>query len=127
MFGSSSSWSRYGYAIIAGISLWGCGANVPPPTQAYADFAVSQGRKLELDSLRAGHAYYVSQCGGCHGLRRPVKYAPEDWPKWLYEMRSRSDTALPHLQPIQDYLVTASAYLRDSTARARAAQKSAKN
>ncbi len=107
--------------------LWGCGANVPPPTQAYADFAAAQGRHLGLDSLLAGHAYYVGQCGGCHGLRRPAKYPPEDWPKWMQEMRTRSDTALPHLEPIQDYLMTASAYLRDSTARAKAAKKAAVN
>lgn len=108
-------------------SLLGCGANVPPPTQAYSDFAMANGRQITLDSLQSGHIYYVQQCGGCHGLRRPAKYPPEDWPKWVREMQAKSDTTLPHLQPIQDYLVTASAYLRDSTAQAKALAKAAKN
>lgn len=108
-------------------ALTGCSVNVPAPTENYAAYARDHGQNLDLNRLLQGHALYASSCGGCHSLRRPAKYSPLEWPQHVADMREKAELSADQIPPIRDYLVTASGYLRDSTAAAKKTENSQKN
>lgn len=92
---------------------------MPPPTESYAAYARDQGLEVDLNRLMQGHALYASSCGGCHSLRRPAKYSLLEWPRHVAEMRVKAELSVDQIPLLLDYLVTASGYLRDSTAKAK--------
>jgi mono/diheme cytochrome c family protein len=106
------------FAIIALMHL-GCSVNVPAPTESYVIYANNHGSDLTLAHLTQGHIQYRAYCGGCHGLRAPVRFAPEEWPDLLKDMVERAEVPVAQIPPIRDYLRTASGYLRDSVANAK--------
>jgi hypothetical protein len=106
------------FVLIAFFHL-GCSVNVPVPTESYVIYANNHGRDLTLPLLTQGHTQYVAYCGGCHGLRAPIRFAPEKWPDLLNDMVERAEVPAVHIPPIRDYLQIAAGYLRDSVANAK--------
>jgi hypothetical protein len=63
------------------LSLVGCMANVPLPTEEMAG-----GDRARLDELRGGRELYLSKCSGCHALFDADRFTAGRWTTEVQEM-----------------------------------------
>jgi cytochrome c5 len=76
-------------------SLTACGSSaIPEPTAADVSRGSAHFADLTLSELHQGRALYVSRCGSCHVLKRPLELAPEQWQAEVTEMRSKNGVKL---------------------------------
>ncbi len=90
--------------------LAACGGSaVPQPTAADASRGSAHFPDLTLGELNQGRSLYVSRCGSCHALKRPVELPPEQWQVEVGEMRSKNGVKLSDVeaQAIVRYLTIA--------------------
>jgi cytochrome c5 len=84
---------RFAVPLLAG--LWACGgAAVPEPTAADASRGSAHFPDLTLNELHQGRKLYVSRCGSCHVLKRPMELRPEQWQVEVEEMRGKNGVKL---------------------------------
>lgn len=77
------------------VCLAACGsAAVPEPTAADASRGSAHFPDLTLNELHQGRRLYVSRCGSCHVLKRPVELQPEQWQVEVDEMRGKNGVKL---------------------------------
>ena len=64
---------------------------------------------LTLNELHQGRSLYLSRCGTCHVLKRPVELPPEQWQAEVDEMRAKNGVKLTddEAQAIVRYLAVA--------------------
>jgi mono/diheme cytochrome c family protein len=96
--------------MLAAAMLAACGsAAVPEPTLADASRGAAHFPDVTLGELQRGRALYVSRCGSCHTLKRPVELPPEQWQEEVSEMRSKNGVKLSdaEAQAIVRYLAVA--------------------
>jgi cytochrome c5 len=75
--------------------LAACGsAAVPEPTAADASRGSAHFPGLTLNELHEGRRLYVSRCGSCHVLKRPMELQPEQWQAEVDEMRGKNGVKL---------------------------------
>jgi len=79
--------------LLAGLVACG-GAAVPEPTAADASRGSAHFPDLTLNELHQGRQLYVSRCGTCHVLKRPVELPPEQWQVEVDEMRGKNGVKL---------------------------------
>lgn len=90
--------------------LLACGsAALPQPTAADASRGSAHFPGLTLNELHQGRSLYVSRCGSCHVLKRPVELPPEQWQVEVDEMRTKNGVKLSddEAQAIVRYLSVA--------------------
>jgi mono/diheme cytochrome c family protein len=90
--------------------LWACGsAALPMPTAADASRGSAHFPGLTLNELHQGRSLYLSRCGSCHVLKRPVELPPEQWQVEVDEMRVKNGVKLTddEAQAIVRYLSVA--------------------
>ena len=76
-------------------ALVACGrAAVPEPTAADASRGSAHFPDLTLNELHQGRQLYLSRCGTCHVLKRPVELPPEQWQVEVDEMRGKNGVKL---------------------------------
>jgi mono/diheme cytochrome c family protein len=64
-------------ALLAAALLGACGASpYPEPVAADAARAAPHFPGVTLSELQQGRSLYMSRCGGCHALKRPVELPP---------------------------------------------------
>lgn len=95
--------------VLAGILACG-GSAVPEPTAADASRGSAHFPDLTLTELHHGRQLYLSRCGTCHVLKRPVELAPEQWQVEVEEMRGKNGVKLSddEARAIVRYLAVAS-------------------
>jgi cytochrome c5 len=77
------------------LCLVACGrAAIPEPTAADVNRGSGHFPDLTLSELHQGRSLYVSRCGSCHVLKRPLELAPEQWQVEVTEMRSKNGVKL---------------------------------
>jgi hypothetical protein len=67
---------------------------VPQPTAADATRGSAHFPGLTLNELHRGRSLYVSRCGTCHVLKRPMELVPEQWQAEVDEMRAKNGVKL---------------------------------
>jgi len=90
--------------------LAACGSSpFPQPTAADQARGSTHFPDLTLSELSQGRTLYVSRCGSCHVLKRPVELAPEQWQVEVTEMRNKNGVKLSdsEAQAIIRYLTIA--------------------
>ena len=90
--------------------LWACGGSaIPQPTAADASRASAHFPDVTLNELSQGRTLYVSHCGSCHVLKRPVELSPEQWQGEVSDMRAKNGVKLTdaEAQAIVRYLTVA--------------------
>ena len=91
--------------------LAACGGSSPFPKPTAADQARGSAHfpDVTLTELSEGRTLYMSRCGSCHVLKRPVELAPEQWQVEVTEMRSKNGVKLSdaEAQAIIRYLTVA--------------------
>jgi cytochrome c5 len=90
--------------------LWACGGSpIPQPTAADASRGSAHFPDLTLSELSQGRTLYLSRCGSCHVLKRPVELRPEQWQGEVSEMRAKNGVKLSdtEAQAIVRYLTIA--------------------
>jgi mono/diheme cytochrome c family protein len=93
---------------LAGLAA--CGASpIPEPTVADASRGSAHFPDLTLTELSHGRTLYMSRCGSCHVLKRPVELPPEQWQVEVTEMRQKNGVKLSdaEAQAIVRYLAVA--------------------
>ena len=94
--------------LLAGLGA--CGASpIPQPTAGDASRGAAHFPDLTLNELSQGRSLYVSRCGSCHVLKRPVELPPEQWQAEVNEMRAKNGVKLndAEAQAIVRYLTIA--------------------
>jgi len=77
------------------LAVWGCGGSpIPQPTAADASRGSVHFADLTLSELNQGRSLYVSRCGSCHVLKRPLELPPEQWQTEVTEMRQKNGVQL---------------------------------
>jgi len=101
-------------AWLLGLSLLGslvaCGGSpIPQPTAADASRGSAHFPDVTLSELSQGRTLYVSRCGSCHVLKRPVELPPEQWQAEVDDMRAKNGVKLSdaEAQAIVRYLTIA--------------------
>ena len=84
---------RFLVPLLAGLAACGSAA-VPEPTAADASRGSAHFPGLTLNELHHGRSLYVSRCGTCHVLKRPVELPPEQWQAEVDEMRAKNGVKL---------------------------------
>jgi cytochrome c5 len=87
-----------------------CGKSaIPEPSSADAARGSARFPDLTLAELEHGRTLYVSRCGSCHVLKRPVELPPEKWSEEVEEMRAKNGVKLSdaEAQAIVRYLFVA--------------------
>lgn len=79
--------------LVAGLLACGSAA-VPEPTAADASRGGARFPDLTLNELHHGRRLYLSRCGTCHVLKRPVELPPEQWQVEVDEMRGKNGVNL---------------------------------
>jgi len=90
--------------------LWACGGSpIPQPTAADASRGSAHFPDVTLSELSQGRTLYVSHCGNCHVLKRPVELLPEQWQGEVSDMRAKNGVKLSDVeaQAIVRYLTIA--------------------
>lgn len=102
---------KAGACLVLAATLFGaCGGSaVPEPTVADASRGSAHFPGLTLGELQQGRTLYVSRCGSCHTLKRPVELPPEQWQEEVSEMRTKNGVKLSdaEAQAIVRYLAVA--------------------
>jgi mono/diheme cytochrome c family protein len=90
------------------LSLAKC-AGLPHPSPV--DLARAQQRypKATLDSLESGRLTYAQRCSGCHALRAPQNYRPEEWERHVENMAKEAGLNSGEKELVAEFLVTMSA------------------
>ena len=91
-------------------ALAACAASpYPEPVAADAARAAPHFPGVPLKELQQGRSLYMSRCGGCHALKRPVELPPAQWQVEVAEMRSKNGVKLSdaEAQAIVRYLSVA--------------------
>jgi cytochrome c5 len=83
----------FGLLLLAGLAACG-GSAVPEPTAADAHRGSAHFPNLTLSELHQGRQLYLSRCGSCHALKRPVELQPEQWQVEVDEMRGKNGVKL---------------------------------
>jgi len=99
---------RFAVPVLA--SLWACGGSpIPQPTAADASRGSAHFPDVTLSELSQGRTLYVSRCGSCHVLKRPVELPPEQWQAEVSDMREKNGVKLSdaEAQAIVRYLTIA--------------------
>lgn len=111
---SSGRLSRLGTAlalVVAG-AVAGCAAvRIPEANETLA--ARLPGATVQ--ELAEGRRLYVNRCSGCHHLKSPGEYAPEEWPKEVREMRKKAKLDDEKQALITRFLQAASLEVRSPT------------
>ena len=97
-------------ALCAGALLGACGGSaIPEPSAADATRGAAHFPDVTLAELERGRTLYVSRCGGCHVLKRPMELPAEQWASEVSEMRSKNGVNLSdaEAQAIERYLFVA--------------------
>lgn len=94
--------------LLAGLAACGS-APLPQPTAADASRGSAHFPGLTLNELHQGRSLYLSRCGGCHALKRPVELPAEQWQVEVDEMRAKNGVKLTddEAQAIVRYLSVA--------------------
>jgi cytochrome c5 len=81
-------------------TLAACGGSSPFPEPTAADQARGSAHfpDVTLSELSQGRTLYVSRCGSCHALKRPVELVPEQWQAEVNEMRSKNGVKLSDVE-----------------------------
>jgi len=99
---------RVALPLLAGV--WACsGSAIPQPTAADASRGSAHFPDVTLSELSQGRTLYVSRCGSCHVLKRPVELSPEQWQGEVSDMRAKNGVKLSdaEAQAIVRYLTIA--------------------
>jgi cytochrome c5 len=102
--------TRLGLALLGALVLAACGgSSIPEPSTADANRAAARFPDLTLAELEHGRTLYVSRCGNCHVLKRPLELPPEQWAGEVAEMRNKNGVNLSdaEAQAIARYLFVA--------------------
>lgn len=99
---------RFAAPLLAFLAACG-GSAVPKPTAADASRGSAHFPGLTLSELKQGRSLYLSRCGSCHALKRPVELPPEQWQVEVGEMRNKNGVKLSDVeaQAIVRYLTIA--------------------
>jgi cytochrome c5 len=93
------------------VALSACGGSSPFPKPTAADQARGSAHfpDVTLTELTEGRSLYMSRCGSCHVLKRPVELAPAQWQVEVTEMRNKNGVKLSdsEAQAIIRYLTVA--------------------
>jgi cytochrome c5 len=82
-------------ALIGAALLGACGGSaIPEPSAADASRGAAHFPDVTLAELEQGRKLYVSRCGSCHVLKRPMELPAEQWPGEVSEMRSKNGVKL---------------------------------
>jgi cytochrome c5 len=100
---------RFAVPLLAALAAC-AGSPIPKPTAADATRGSAHFPDLTLSELSQGRTLYVSRCGSCHTLKRPVELPPEQWQVEVTEMRAKNGVKLSdtEAQAIVRYLTIAS-------------------
>lgn len=75
--------------------LAACGSSpFPKPTAADQARGSAHFPDVTLGELTEGRTLYMSRCGSCHVLKRPVELAPAQWQVEVTEMRNKNGVKL---------------------------------
>jgi cytochrome c5 len=85
------------------------GTAIPEPSAADAKRGAAHFPDVTLAELEHGRSLYVSRCGACHVLKRPMELPAEQWPTEVSEMRTKNGVKLSdaEAQAISRYLFVA--------------------
>lgn len=96
---------------LGGAALLGaCGGSaIPEPSAADASRGAAHFPDVTLAELEHGRSLYVSRCGSCHVLKRPMELPAEQWASEVSEMRTKNGVKLSdaEAQAISRYLFVA--------------------
>lgn len=96
---------------LIGATLAGaCGGSaIPEPSAADASRGAAHFPDVTLAELAHGRTLYVSRCGSCHVLKRPMELPAEQWAGEVNEMRVKNGVKLSdaEAQAISRYLFVA--------------------
>ncbi|HEX2877492.1 MAG TPA: cytochrome c [Polyangiaceae bacterium] len=95
--------------VLAALSACGGSSPFPEPTAADQARGSAHFPDVTLSELSHGRTLYVSRCGSCHALKRPLELAPAQWQAEVTEMRSKNGVKLSdsEAQAIIRYLTVA--------------------
>ena len=99
-----------GPVVLCAALLAACGGSaIPEPSASDASRGAAHFPDVTLAELEHGRSLYVSRCGSCHVLKRPMELPAERWEGEVAEMRSKHGVKLSdaEAQAIARYLFVA--------------------
>ena len=90
------------------------GKFLPEPSEGQAAYATESGKPSTVSSLEQGRDLYVLKCGTCHALPVVQDHSPEKWDRIMNKMKVEADLKPREDYLIRTYVVSSSAWLRDS-------------
>ena len=96
------------FLICATAAFATCAGSIPTPNISHAERASQKWNGTTLNDLNAGREYYIQRCSGCHSLKAPARYSPQQWEKFLAEMKTKAGVKDDEEKMILKYLVTIS-------------------
>jgi hypothetical protein len=103
-------------AAAAALLLSGCGGTgaFPAPTAKNVEYAQRNGQVTTLEALKLGRKLYIGRCSGCHSLKKPAFLSPQDWPEMVGRMADNAHLTADQQRAVTQYIVSASAAVRDT-------------
>jgi hypothetical protein len=86
-------------------SVYCCSPSLLRPTQSDEAFAKDKWGQAGAD-LNQGYDIYVSKCGGCHILPKPLDYSEEKWMEILPDMCKRAFLNKAQQESVTRYVLT---------------------
>jgi cytochrome c5 len=87
---------------------------LPQPSEGQAAYATKSGKPSTVNSLDQGRDLYILKCDKCHSLPTVQDHSPEKWDKIMNKMKGEADLSAREDYLIRTYVVTSSAWVRDS-------------
>jgi hypothetical protein len=100
------------FTVLMGLMLFiACSPKFVTPVQMDADRMQTEIPGYTLSDLQTGMEHYKTNCGNCHGLKRPASRTPEEWKKIVPEMVKKANKKEVKISPeteksILNYLIT---------------------
>lgn len=87
-------------------SIYCCSPSSLRPTQADEAFAKDKWGQANVVDLNKGYDIYVSKCGGCHILPKPLDYSEVKWMEILPDMCKRAFLDKSQQESVTRYILT---------------------
>ena len=96
------------------LALACAGKFLPQPSEGQAAYATKSGKPSTVSTLDEGRDLFVMKCDKCHDLPIVQDHEPEKWERIMNKMSVQAALTPHEDYLVRTYLVSSSAWLRDS-------------
>ena len=99
------------FCFICLLCMAACKADLFTPVAGDVPIAQQRWKESDLASLKTGQTLFMSHCGKCHQLYKPLEYSEDSWLDCLPEMCHKAHLNKDDQLLIRKYILTRRAFL----------------